>query len=427
MDPAMPHMTIFPEILANVTQSKIIGYPTPNVESGNKVAIPGQNLTFAPLYYPEPVFLKIFLPIAMQPSQKIYVFTKYSAKGPSSRYRTFQYIPIWQKEYDIEINELLGDWYFCGGNHLLRKFFLLCKSFLKRYILLRKITPNDIVWIEYELFPYLGTQNEKMLKKKGIPFILDYDDAIFHHYDNHPNFLVRKLLGKKIRSLVKLANFVITGSPYLTNYVKLAQPRTIEIPTSINPMEYDLTISRFEKEKKGIFIVGWLGSYSTSFNLTLIVEAFASFSKKYQAELWLMGFDERMVEMWEGLPVRFFKWGADVEKRFLNTIDVGVMPLVDLPFAHGKCGFKLIQYMAMGKPTISTPMEANLKIDRERINFFASTTKEWEEAFETIAKVGTGTSYNGNRKVVEEFYNIHRNGNVYLDLFKRIKELDRIN
>jgi len=58
---------------------------------------------------------------------------------------------------------------------------------------------------------------------------------------------------------------------------------------------------------------------------------------------------------------------------------VGIMPLPDNLWAWGKCGYKLIQYLAAGVPVVASPVGLNLDIVREGWNgHFASAPEEWE-------------------------------------------------
>lgn len=348
---------------------------------------------------------------------KIYCFTKYSEKGPSSRYRTFQYLPFWQKYYEIEVNCLLDDWYFDKDLNKGLKFLKILKSFIRRFLLLRKVTSKDLVWLEYELFPYLGTFGEKQFLKRKIPFVVDYDDAVFHAYDRNSNGIVRFLFSDKIAKIMGAASAVVTGSPYLTNYARKFHQEVIEIPTSISVVDYSPDEPVFKEKALDVFVLGWLGSWATSGNLVLIREAFAAFSAEKKSELWLMGYDDTKHDLFSGLPVKFFKWSPEKEKAFLISLDAGIMPLLENPYNHGKCGFKLIQYMAMGKPTVASPMEANLKIDREGINFFASTPEEWLQRFRDVNELINEADYSRNRKVVEEFYNSKINEKEYRTIF----------
>ena len=98
------------------------------------------------------------------------------------------------------------------------------------------------------------------------------------------------------------------------------------------------------------------------------------------------------------------------------------MPLFDQPFERGKCGFKLIQYMACGLPTISTPLESNLKINHNNGNLFATTEIEWYDAFQFVfhnkeyfKKVGEL-----NRDIISKFYSIESNRIKYINIFNSI-------
>jgi glycosyltransferase involved in cell wall biosynthesis len=67
-------------------------------------------------------------------------------------------------------------------------------------------------------------------------------------------------------------------------------------------------------------------------------------------------------------------------------LDVGLMPLTPTRFSRGKCGFKLLQYMAAGVPAIATPTEANRHILADgRCGILAETPAEWAAALHGLA------------------------------------------
>lgn len=63
------------------------------------------------------------------------------------------------------------------------------------------------------------------------------------------------------------------------------------------------------------------------------------------------------------------------------------MPLSDTPCARGKCGYKLIQYMACGLPVIASPVGINADIVEDGVNgFLANTPNDWRYALTTLLR-----------------------------------------
>ena len=61
------------------------------------------------------------------------------------------------------------------------------------------------------------------------------------------------------------------------------------------------------------------------------------------------------------------------------------MPLPDAPWERGKCGYKLIQYMACGKPVVGSPVGVNRQIVSHGVNgFLAESTAQWSDALSRL-------------------------------------------
>ncbi len=104
----------------------------------------------------------------------------------------------------------------------------------------------DLYWIEKELLPWLPTWVENLFSERGIPNVVDYDDAVFHRYDQHGNRLIRALLGKKIDAIMRQATTVVVGNEYLAERAGHAGARCIEYLPSV------VDINRYQiKEKTG--------------------------------------------------------------------------------------------------------------------------------------------------------------------------------
>ena len=296
--------------------------------------------------------------------RKIVFFTKYTSKGPSSRYRTYQYKFFFDEHFETEYLPFFDDNYIdkIFSNKKVSTLQLI-KFSIKRIVqILNLIGSKDLIVIEYELIPYFPAVFEYLFKISGVKYVLDFDDAIFHNYDNSKNKLVTFLLGSKINIISKNAAHIITGSPYLTQFLTQFNENITEIPTSVDVEKYSKNKEHIKNDK---VVIGWLGSTTTSKNLLFLTSVINSLKKTFPEIVFrFCGFNDLLLKHFNSENVEFIKWSELNEIKFLNEIDIGIMPLEDNLFNRGKCGFKLIQYMAMGKPTISSPLETNIKINK---------------------------------------------------------------
>ena len=99
------------------------------------------------------------------------------------------------------------------------------------------------------------------------------------------------------------------------------------------------------------------------------------------------------------------------------------MPLADNYWERGKCGFKLIQYMACGIPVIASPIGVNTQIVKHGVNgFLAGNDKEWIKYFLILKKdekLRTEMGRNGH-KLVEENYSFQITAPQLEQIFRNI-------
>ena len=350
---------------------------------------------------------------------KILFLPKYNELGPSSRYRIYQYLDSYEKAgIKVEVSPLFGFYFFTDNK--ISKIGYTLYYFLRRALKIIQVYKYDLVYIEYELFPYFPAIFEKLFKIFNVKYIVDYDDAIFHNYNASSNFFIKVLLSNKIDTVVRNASYVISGSPYLTHYICRINANCVEIPTSVSKVKY---VQKPKSETNAVFTIGWIGSRSTSVNVLKLIPAFVELRKKMEFQLNLIGFDQNESSKLSHLNVNFIKWDAKTELEEINKFDVGIMPLENTPFNRGKCGFKLVQYMGCSLPTIATPLEANVKINRNKKNLYAITTEDWVSAFEKVfhnqdyfKQVGLD-NYND----FTNYYTLENNSETYIAVFNKFK------
>lgn len=311
---------------------------------------------------------------------KVLLLSRYGNLGASSRIRSYQYIPFLKSQgIEVTVAPLLEDSYIKNlYTGKAKNFSAIVAAYLRRIGHLLKSRRFDLLWIEKEIFPWLPAWGEILLGYSGIPYIVDYDDAIFHRYDMNSNTIVRSFLGQKIDVVMKHAAVVVAGNEYLGDRAVRAGAKRVEyIPTVIDLNRYN----PIDKENN-IFTVGWIGSPTTAKYLQLIREPLAEVCRNSKSRIVLVGSGD--IEFKEASFV-VESWSEETEVSSIQRFDIGVMPLTDEPWEWGKCGYKLIQYMACGLPVIASPVGVNQKIVEHGINgFLAETPEKWVRALRSL-------------------------------------------
>ena len=195
---------------------------------------------------------------------KILLLTRYDRAGPSSRYRFYQFLPYLEKEsFEVSVSPLFNEKYVDNlySDRLTKNFFNLLSAYLRRTCKLLFDRNYDLIWMEKEPLPWLPASIEKLLCTSSVPYVIDYDDAIFHRYDKNNNFLVRTVFSNKISQIMIRANVVIAGNQYIADYARKTGVEKIEIlPTVVDTDIY----SQKNYKRNGNFNIGWIGSPSTS-------------------------------------------------------------------------------------------------------------------------------------------------------------------
>jgi glycosyltransferase involved in cell wall biosynthesis len=358
----------------------------------------------------------------MSPSPRRVLFlTKYAHNGASSRYRVFQYLPWFEQAGIVCRVEPLFDEIYLTHRYQTGRWWLrdILGALFRRLFILLTVRRFDLVVVEYEVLPYFFALPERLLSWMGVPYVVDYDDAIFHQYDQHRSGLIRRLLGNKIAHVMRGAHLVTAGNAYLADYARRAgAPRIEIIPTVIDLARYPAPPAKPACAEP--LTIGWIGSPSTAKYLQAIAPVLALACADGKARVRLIGSGQ--VDL-PGVPLEVLPWDEATEVDELRRFDVGIMPLPDEPWERGKCGFKLIQYMACGLPVIASPVGVNREIVEPGVNgYLTETTEEWAQALRTLLDNASLRQRMGEagRLKVETHYSLQVTGPRLAELIKSV-------
>lgn len=316
-------------------------------------------------------------------SRRVLVLPKYARKGASSRLRTFQYLPFledqgWAFTVQPLFDEAYLDSLYTGQG---RSRLGLVLAYLRRLFVLLGSWRYRLIWVEKELFPYMPAWVEVVLARAGLRYVVDYDDAIFHNYDLARNKWIRRLLGRKIDAVMRHAACVIAGNEYLADRARAAgAKRVVVIPTVVDHRRYNA-----RQETGQSLTVGWIGSPTTQKYVENLLPAFQAMAQQQAFRLLLVGATADIAARFPGIDVDVQPWSEDTEAGLIQDMDVGIMPLEDGPWEKGKCGYKLIQYMASSVPVVASPVGVNPSIvNGAECGFLASSLREWESSLSKL-------------------------------------------
>lgn len=317
----------------------------------------------------------------MTSAWQILVFAKYGDRAASVRQRYLQYSDHLQAAgMELRRAPLLDNGYLDAtfSGRAASKLDLI-SGYLARLGRMLHSRGFDAIWLQYEFFPYAPAFLETMVLPNTVPLIVDYDDAIFHQYDQHKSPFVRALLGGKLKPLLRRADLAICGNAYLEAYAAQFCHRTEIVPTVVDTDAYSpAEMIRPETE----VTVGWIGSPSTWRYVEPLAPMLSSLAEELNLKVAIIGAGPQKVT-----PPRFefHPWSEASEISLIQSMNIGIMPLPDEFWARGKCGYKLIQYMACGLPVIASPVGVNAQIVEEGINgFLARTQADWVEAIRRL-------------------------------------------
>lgn len=276
---------------------------------------------------------------------------------------------------------------------------------LKTFYLLSRF---DAVVVQRKLFNLFWRM---ILKSKARVLIMDVDDAImFRSDDKHPYSQTRM---QRYKHMVNMCNSVIVGNSYLRDQTLRVSPALDVniIPTVVDTQHYHVKTH----DKRVPVTIGWIGSSSTIKHLEIVQAAIKEILANNPTTRFRIISNEFPSWKWAEKKV----WSRESEIEDVLGLDIGIMPLLDNAWTRGKCGFKIIQYMATGLPVVVSPVGANNDIVLDgQTGFFATSHEQWVGTLQQLVdsyhlRMQLGQE---GRKRAEESFSLEANAQRYLSI-----------
>ncbi|MBP8625810.1 MAG: glycosyltransferase family 4 protein [Syntrophorhabdales bacterium] len=298
----------------------------------------------------------------------------------ASRYRVIQYLPFFKA---------------CGIEYGVQGFPSGIKNWF-RYM--KDLGSADIIFVQRKRLPLYVLA---YLRRMGKKIVYDFDDAVMFRNSLAPNPYSRRRQ-MSFKRMLYFTDLVLAGNNFLRAEAQRYHRDVRVLPT---PVDGDRYSQKAYKERDFVNI-GWIGDHGSIHYMDSYRDVWEELGKRYGDKVALTIICDTFIET-HNIRLNRVQWRYDTEIEELQKLDIGVMPLFDDLWSMGKCGYKIIQYMGVGVPSVCTPVGINRDVVEDGINgFWATTRDEWVERISRLIedyRLRVNMGMEGRKKIMAHY------------------------
>lgn len=337
---------------------------------------------------------------------------------PAARFRVLQFFPALQAHgISCRYHYAYGADYHRWNRSVLGAPYKLVTR-VRRGLEMAQEIDADVVLIQRTALPQTAVF-ERAFARLNDRLVFDFDDAIYLDGSGRPS----RTRERAVRGAIRASRRTVVGNRHLADWAS-APDKTSVIPTVVDADLYKPLNSRGVSGAQ--VVVGWMGTSSNFDSLRVALPGMRALLRRDARVVFRIIADRELEDVrgWDRVEQR--SWSAERELADLRSFDVGIMPLVDTEMSRGKCGFKLLLYMATGKPVVASIVGANRDIVVPgTTGLFAEDSEQgWLDALQALTQDAERRTDMGSagRARLEEMYSVRAMLPRYLELFDLVAQ-----